>query len=233
MPDPVTFHRIDNGAPDTTPGAISLVRSPEGDHVKAFIKPSVGPPLPFFGCNTVFLGSGQTLPDPPALSTLYISVSTKTLYMVDAEGNVLIFPITEGSILAKLYFEEAAAPVSSTGTANTTMATMSETFDPGIYLIDIAYGWACDSTGQDFIMEVIVDGNLTAQPHQQESQDSAGSTAFINTNQLQSGFKRFTVDFSGGGAHTIEVRFRSTGGAIAVAMFDTTILAWNLTELAA
>lgn len=231
MPDPVTFHRIDDDAPNTTPGAVSLVRSTEGDHVKAFVKPSVGPPLPFFGSNTIFLAAGQPLPAPPALSTIYIDVIGKVLYFVDAQGNVLTSPITEGSTLAKLYFAEAAAPVSSTGTSNTTMLTMTETFDAGIYLIDIAYGWAADTTSQDFIMEVLVDGNLTAQPHRQEPQDAVGSTTFINTNQLQPGFKRFTADFSGGGSHTIEVRFRASS-IIAVAMFDTTILAWNLTELA-
>lgn len=231
MGSPVDFHRIDNAAPNTTPGSISLVRSPEGDHVKAFVAPTSGPPLPFFGCNTVFLNGGP-LPDPPALSTVYIDVLGKKLYFVDAQGNVLIFPITEGSILAKLYFEEAAAPVSSTGTANVTMLTMAETFDPGIYLIDVAYGWAADTTGNDIIVEFLVDGVLTAQPHQQEPQDAAGSTAFINTNQLQPGFKRFTADFTDGLPHTIEVRFRCAGAGIAVAMFDTTILAWNLTELA-
>jgi hypothetical protein len=233
MPDPVTFHRIDDDAPNTTPGAISLVRSPEGDHVKAFVKPSVGPPLPFFGCNVVFLGAGQPLPDPPALSTVYISVDGKTLYFVDESGNVLVFPITEGSILANVYYEEAVAPVSATGTGNTTMLTMAETFDPGIYLFDVMYGWAADTTGNDIIIEVLVDGVLQGQPHQQEPKDSAGATAFINTNNLHTGHKRFTADFSGGGAHTIEVRFRaSAGGGTATAMFDTTIVGWNLTGLA-
>lgn len=231
MPDPVTFHKKLT-TPDTTPGAVSFVRSPEGDHVKGYVAPTSGPPLPIFGNNVIFLGAGQPLPDPPALSTVYISLSTKTIYYVGPGGEVMVFPITEGSILAKLYYAEAAAPVSSVGTSNTTMLTMSETFDPGVYLIDVCYGWTCDATNQDFIMEVLVDGAVQPQPHQQEPQDSGGSVAWTNTNQLQTGFKRFTVDFTSGGAHTIEVRFRCSAN-IAVSMFDTTILAWNLTELAA
>lgn len=230
MPDPVTFHKKLT-TPETTPGAVSFVRSPDGDHVKGFVAGTSGPPLPIFGGNMIFLGAGESLPASPAPSTVYISLALQLIYYVGADGSVMLLPISEGSILAKLYFAEEKDPVSSTGTSNTTMLEMTETFDPGLYLVDVVYGWTCDSTGQDIIVEVLVDGALACQPHQQEPQDSAGSVAWTNTNQLHPGFKRFSADFTDGQSHTITVRFRCTG-AVAVSMFDTSITAWNLTELA-
>lgn len=229
MPDDVTFHKAP--APVQTPGAITFVRSPEQDHVRAHVAGTNGNTLPFFGDNVVFLGNGVSLPNPPALSTMYVSLSNKMIYYVGADGMVMLLPISEGSILAKLYYEEAKDPVSATGTGNNTMLTMTETFDPGIYMIDVVYGWTADSTGSDFIAEVLVDGSPACQLHQQEPQDAAGSVAWTNTNQLHTGIKRFTVDFTDGASHTIEVVFRASG-AIPVSMFDTTIFAWNLTELA-
>ena len=166
------------------------------------------------------------------LGAVYVSVSEKTIYFVDPSGDVLVHAITEGSILANIYWADAATPVSSTGTGNVTMLTMSETFDPGWYCVDVCYGWTCDNGSQDFIAEVLVDGVPIGQPHQQEPKDTAGSVSWTNTNQLHTGSKRFFVDFMAGGAHTIEVRFRASANGVPVSMFDTTIMALNMTALA-
>lgn len=230
MPNPVTFHKK-TSEPENSPGAISFVLSENGDHVRGYVADALGTALPFFGDNVQFLGNGQSLPNPPANETVYISLSTKTIYYVGPDGQVMVVPISEGSILAKLYFAETKDPVSATGTANNSMVLMDENFTPGLYVFDVVYGWTADSTGNDFIAEVLLDGSPACQLHQQEPQDAAGSVAWTNTNQLQTGIKRFSADFSAGGQHQVEVQFRGSGN-IPVSMFDASIMAWNITELA-
>ena len=138
--------------------------------------------------------------------------------------------MTEGSLLANVVFDEAETPVATTSTTRQSMLQFSQVVDPGIYMVDFCYGWTNDSTGQDIEIEFEVDGSIVLQPHREEVQDAAGSSAWTGTNQTQTGMKRTFVDWTSGGTHTAEVFFRSTAGA-EVSMFDVSITAFNLTGL--
>jgi hypothetical protein len=235
MAEKLTLNRAnaDPTAPGN-PGELTFVKTNDGTKVKAFLTGSNNIPLPLVGAGgIVFLGSAGEQPTiPPEPETLYVNTFDKMLHFVGPDSNVLAYPITEGSILANVYYEQAAAPVAATGNTPTLMLDMTNTFEPGMYLIDIMYGWTCDSTGRDFIAEFLVDGVLTGQPHQQEPQDAAGSSAWTNTNQTQTGSKRLIVDFTAGGTHCITTQFRCNANGTSVSMFDCTIVAWNLTGLA-
>lgn len=222
-----------NAAPvaPAVPGAFDFIQTAHADGARAFLTGSNGIPLPLFGQNVNFIPAGGSLPADPLREAIYVDTAGKALYFIDADGNRFAYPLTEGSILANVVHEEALAPVTTTATAFQSALLMNQVFDPGIYLIDCVYGWACDTTRTDIEIQVLIDGVVTGQPHRQEPKDSAGTSAFIATDQAHVGLKRFSADFSGGGSHTVEIQFRSTRAGITSAMFDMSITCWNLTGL--
>jgi len=210
-------------------GSIDFVKTVAGDGALAYVTGTNGSPHPLFGANLKFL-AGANLPANPQRETMYVSTSAKVIYFVDKDGNRCVFPMTEGSLLANVIYDEAEAPVATTSTTRQSMLQLSEIVDPGIYIIDFAYGWTNNSTTADIEIEFEVDGATVLQPHREEVQDAGGSSAWTGTDQTHVGFKRTIVDWTSGGAHTAEVFFRSTGGA-EVSMFDVSIVGWNMTGL--
>lgn len=135
--------------------------------------------------------------------------------------------------LALVYFASDNAVSTTTSTTFQSKLILNDVFTAGTYAIDVAYGFNHDDTSQDFEAQFLLDGVPFGQNHTMEMQDAAGTFGSTGTNQKIIANRRLIVPGITAGSHNIEVQYRTSQNGAESSMWDTSILAWNLTELAA
>ena len=95
--------------------------------------------------------------------------------------------------------------------------------DAGVYRIDWAYSWNYDNTGTNFIAQMLLDGQIFRE-HHQEPKDAAGGYGSTGTDQRHL-LSSFTLAQLAAGNHTFAIRFRPQSTNRNASMWDVTATA--------
>ncbi len=138
------------------------------------------------------------------------------------EADIVALQASSAS-LPEFFYASSPSVQTTTSESYQTKVTLSETLVGGTYRIDVQYGWSLNSTADDFISRVLVDGSQEGELHYQEPQDSSGSWGSTGTNQRHTASRRFVKVLSAG-AHTVTLQWRTSDADEEASIWDALIM---------
>lgn len=120
---------------------------------------------------------------------------------------------------------DAPLSVSTSTSFQTKVAVTLPELPPGTYEIEATYGWAIDSTGNDFEGRITFNGSQIGELHKQEGKDAAGGGVAGTTQRMYVSRKQQTVVASTISAGAVlDLDWRTDAGGVEATIFEANLI---------